>query len=314
MEPEARYSLVGAVVLALVAALAAGVMWLAASGNQRDLRSYQVYFMKQSLEGLDVRSDVRMKGIRVGEVKSLGFARGRAGTVEVVLGVDPTAPVLQSTRAVVDRNIITGLASIRLVNLDDHSPPLAPIGDHGVAVIAEGSSQFQQFSETVGELAQRADVTLARLNDTLSPANVAAISETLENVRVTTRESAGTLRRIDANLAKAGAAADALRETAMGAGRDFHDLAVRYESLGDSAGRSVLQMSASVDQLTSNLGALSRDAHGFLFDTGLELNATTQELRRSTRKLGDAAQALGDPRAVLLGPRPSSLGPGEEPR
>jgi phospholipid/cholesterol/gamma-HCH transport system substrate-binding protein len=313
MEPEARYPLVGAVVLALVAALAAGVVWLAASGNQRDMRPYRVYFAKQSLEGLDVRSDVRMKGIRVGEVKSLAFARDHAGTVEVMLGVEPTAPVLQSTRAVVDRNIITGLASIRLVSLDDHSPALTPTGD-GAAVIAEGSSQFQQFSETVGELAQRADVTLARINDTLSRENVAAISETLENVRVATRESTGTLRRIDANLAKAGAAADALRQTAAGAGRDFHDLAVRYESLGDSADRSVLQMSASVDQLTSSFTALSRDAHEFLFDTGLELHATAQELQRSGSAIGDAAQALSDPRAALLGPRPSSLGPGEERR
>src|ERR1700760_904757 len=104
MEPEARYSLVGAVVLALVAALAAGVVWLAASGNQRDMRPYHVHFVKQSLEGLDVRSDVRMKGIRVGEVKSLAFARNHPGMVEVVLGVEPSAPVLKSTRAVVDRN------------------------------------------------------------------------------------------------------------------------------------------------------------------------------------------------------------------
>jgi phospholipid/cholesterol/gamma-HCH transport system substrate-binding protein len=260
MEPEARYSLVGAVVLALGAALAAGVVWLAASGNQHDMRPYHVYFAKQSLEGLDVRSDVRMKGIRVGEVKSLAFARGRAGTVEVVVAIEPTAPVLQSTRAVVDRNIVTGLASIRLVTLDDNSPALAPTGDDGVAVIAEGSSQFQQFSETVGELARRADVTLTRINETLSQKNVAAISDS-SLPRVATRESTGTLRHIDANLAKAGAAADALRETAAGAGRDFHELAVRYESLGDTTGRSVLQMSASVDQLTSNFTALSRDAH-----------------------------------------------------
>jgi phospholipid/cholesterol/gamma-HCH transport system substrate-binding protein len=314
MEPEARYSLVGAVVLALVAALAAGVVWLAASGNQRDMRSYHVYFAKQSLEGLDVRSDVRMKGIRVGEVKSLAFARDHAGTVEVVVAVEPTAPVLQSTRAVVDRNIITGLASIRLVSLDDNSPPLTPTGDDGVAVIAEGSSQFQQFSETVGELARRADVTLARINETLSRENVAAISDTLTNLRLATRESTGTLQRIDATLAKAGAAADALRVTATGADRDFHELAVRYESLGDTTGRSVLQMSASVDQLTSDFTALTRDAHEFLFDTGLELHATAQELRRSGYAIGDAAHALSDPRTALLGPRPSSLGPGEERR
>jgi phospholipid/cholesterol/gamma-HCH transport system substrate-binding protein len=298
MEPEARYSLVGAVVLALGAALAAGVVWLAASGNQRDMRPYHVNFAKQSLEGLDVRSDVRMKGIRVGEVKSLAFSRDHAGTVEVVLAVEPTAPVLQSTRAVVDRNIVTGLASIRLVTLDDNSPALAPTGDDGVAVIAEGSSQFQQFSETVGELARRADVTLTRINETLSRENVAAISETLENVRVATREST-TRCAASTRTCQGRCRRRRLRETATGAGRDFHDLAVRYESLGDSADRSVLQMSASVDQLTSNVTALSRDAHEFLFDTGLELHATAQELRRPAARSAMRARAER-PRAALL--------------
>ena len=311
MEPEARYSLVGTVVLMLLAALAAGIVWLAASGNQRDTRPFRVYFAKQSLEGLDVRSDVRMKGIRVGEVTSLSFSRDRAGTVEVGLAVDPTAPVLQSTRAVVDRNIITGLATIRLVSLDPASPPLAPTAGQRVAVIAEGSSQFQQFSETVGELARRADSTLGRINEMLSPQNIAAIGETLENLRLVTRESTATLGRIDASLAKAGHAADALRETASGAGQDFHRLALRYESLGDTASQSVVRMSASVDDLATGVTTLTRDAQAVLFDTGVELHATTQELRRSSREIGEAAHALSDPRATLLGPRPWSLGPGE---
>ena len=97
MEPDARYSLVGTAVLVLLAALAAGVVWLAAAGNNRDTRLFRVHFVKQSLEGLDVRSDVRMKGIRVGDVKSLSFSRQSTGTVEVTLAVDPRAPVLQST-------------------------------------------------------------------------------------------------------------------------------------------------------------------------------------------------------------------------
>ncbi|HUP07991.1 MAG TPA: MlaD family protein [Caldimonas sp.] len=314
MEPDARYSLVGTAVLVLIAVLAAGIVWLAASGNDRDSRVYDVRFVKQSLEGLAVRSDVRMKGIRVGEVKSLSFSRHSTGTVEATLAVDPRAPVLQSTRAVIDRNIITGLATVRLVNLDETSPPLAPTDDGHPAVIAEGSSQFQQFSETVSELARRADVTLERINETLSPQNIAAIGETIENVRVVTRDSTATLHRVDTTLAKVGAAADALRGSTTAAGEDFHRLALRYESLGEEASRSLAQASASVGQITADASALTHGAAAFLFDTSLELRTTAQEFRRSSRAIGDAAQALSDPRSALLGPRPTSLGPGEEPR
>ena len=314
MEPDARYSLVGTAVLVLLAALAAGIVWLAAAGNDSDTHLFRVHFVKQSLEGLDVRSDVRMKGIRVGDVKSLSFSRHSTGTVEVTLAVDPRAPVLQSTRAVIDRNIITGLATVRLVNLDEKSPPLTPADGEREAVIAEGSSQFQQFSETVSELARRADVTLGRINETLSPQTIAAIGETIENLRVASRESTATLRQVDESVAKAGAAADALRQTATGAGEDFHRLALRYDSLADTASQTLLQANASVGQLTGDVSVLTRSAQSFLFDTGLELHATAQELRRSSRAIGNAAPVLSDPRSALLGPRPSSLGPGEEPR
>ena len=314
MEPDARYSLVGTAVLVLLAALAAGIVWLAASGNNRDMRVYRVHFVKQSLEGLDVRSDVRMKGIRVGDVKSLSFSRHSNGTVEVLLAIDPRAPVLQSTRAVVDRNLITGLATVRLVNLDETSAPLAPAEGEHEAVIAEGSSQFQQFSETMSELAQRADTTLERINQTLSPQTIAAIGETVENLRVASRESTATLRQVDATLAKAGAAADALRQTTTTAGQDFHQLALRYDALADTANRSLVETSASVGRLTGDVSVLTRNAQTFLFDTGLELRATAQEVRRSSRAIGDAGPVLSDPRAALLGPRPSSLGPGEQTR
>jgi phospholipid/cholesterol/gamma-HCH transport system substrate-binding protein len=314
MEPDARYSLVGTAVLVLLAALAAGIVWLAAAGDDRDMRLFRVHFVKQSLEGLDVRSDVRMKGIRVGDVRTLSFSRRSTGTVEVTLAVDRRAPVLQSTRAVIDRNIITGLATVRLVNLDETSAPLAPAEGERAAVIAEGASQFQQFSDTVGELARRADVTLGRINEALSPQNVAAIGDTIQNLRVATRESTATLRRVDASLAKADAAADALLRTTTAAGDDFHRLALRYDSLADTADQSLLQMSASVGKLAGDVSALTRGAQAFLFDTGLELRATAQEFRRSSRSIDGAAQAMSDPRAALLGPRPSSLGPGEEPR
>ena len=53
------------------------------------MQRYTIYFERQSLEGLQVRSDVRMKGIRVGAVTGFSFSAQRPGTVEVVIGIDP---------------------------------------------------------------------------------------------------------------------------------------------------------------------------------------------------------------------------------
>jgi phospholipid/cholesterol/gamma-HCH transport system ATP-binding protein len=60
------------------------VTWLASASRGTDVQRYTIYFARQSLEGLQVRSDVRMKGIRVGAVTGFlvratatGHGRGR---------------------------------------------------------------------------------------------------------------------------------------------------------------------------------------------------------------------------------------------
>ena len=201
--------IVGTIVLVLVAALAAGITWLTATRTTSERMPYKVFFARQSLEGLEVRSDVRMKGIRVGSVRGFRFRTMLCGgRVRHRLGT----PVLQSTHAVVDRNFITGLATIRLLNLAEDSPPLVPPDNGDSAVIAEGSSQIQQFSENVNQLAQRADEALRRINSTLSDENVKALGETLDQLRVATREQRPPWARVERADVDREAPADAVRD------------------------------------------------------------------------------------------------------
>src|SRR5262249_28024636 len=155
-------------------------------------------FAHQSLEGLQLRSDVRMRGIRVGVVSGISFSQDRQGSVEVLVGLQPRTPVRESTRAVVDRNLITGLATIRLVNETESSPLLeVPRPGEDEPVIAEGSSQLQEFSDAVTRLAQKADDTMTRLNQTLSARNQAAITETLDQLRALTKSANALTTRLD---------------------------------------------------------------------------------------------------------------------
>ena len=92
MEPEAKYTLVGMAVVVLVALLVGALVWLRSTGGEGD-RMYKIYFSRHSLEGLQVRSDVKMLGIRVGSVTGFRISPRRPGTVEVLIRVDETAPV-----------------------------------------------------------------------------------------------------------------------------------------------------------------------------------------------------------------------------
>jgi phospholipid/cholesterol/gamma-HCH transport system substrate-binding protein len=312
VEPEAKYTLVGASVIALLALLTTAVVWLVASGQTEDIQNYTIYFARQSLEGLEVRSDVRMKGIRVGAVTGFSFSTNRAGTVEVDIGISPKAPVRQSTRAVVDRNLVTGVASIRLLNVDETSPTIArnTAGEPN-PVIAEGASQLQQFSDTANELAQRADETLRKINETLSTQNQAAISESLNNLRTATRKADGVMTRLDKTLVSFGSAADQLRSSTRGLGADTHRLADRYDGLGAEASAGIREMTGTVRQLSTEVSRLSVRTENLLINSDVELKSTSQQLRNAADSFGTASRRFSDPRAAIFGPADENLGPGE---
>jgi phospholipid/cholesterol/gamma-HCH transport system substrate-binding protein len=315
MEPEAKYTLVGTVVLVLLALIGAAVVWLRSTGAELDDRRYKIYFERQSLEGLQVRSEVKMRGIRVGTVSGFRISAWRPGAVEVFIRVDGTTPVRQSTQAVVERHLVTGIASILLVNISEDSPLLtqAPEGEV-YPLIAEGESQIQQVSESINQLAQRASETMQRINVALSPENQRALTEVLENLRRISANAERSLAGLERTLAAVGGAADEVRAVGRGAGEDARKLAARYDKLGEESTVAVREVAASIRQMSADMTRISQRVDALLASGDVELRVTAQELRATADSLGAVARRLGDPRSILFGPPEGSLGPGEGAR
>lgn len=312
MEPEAKYTLVGTVVLILIALIAGAVVWLRSTGEQIDDRSYKLYFERQSLEGLQPRSEVRMKGIRIGSVTGFRISTWRPGAVEVLVRVDGSAPVRQSTRAVVERHLVTGIASILLINLTEDSPPLTQVPQGELyPVIAEGESQIQQVSESLQELAQRATETMQRVSTALSPENQRALTALLENLNRLAYNADRGLAGLDRTLASVGAAAEEMRALSRGLGDDASRLAARYDKLGDETTVAAREAAAAMRQVSADVARISQRVDALLASGDVELRVTAQELRATADSLGAVARRLNDPRTVLWGPPEGGLGPGE---
>ena len=312
MEPEARYTLVGTAVLILVALVVAAVLWLRSSGGGGADRQYKIYFVNQSLEGLEVRSDVRMRGIRVGSVTGFTFSSRRRGAVEVFIRVDSAAPVRQSTEAIVDRNLITGLANIRLVNPSELSPLLtATPEDESYPVIAEGESAYEQISESVNQLAQRTDETMQRISATLSTENQAALSEVLKNLRTMTRDADKAVLAAADAAGEVRGAGEEMRKLAASVAEDARTLTARYDALGMQASTSVTDIAGEVKAMRQDVARLAERADRLLASGDVELRSTAQALRNAADALAAAGGRLRDPGQVLYGPPQGALGPGE---
>jgi phospholipid/cholesterol/gamma-HCH transport system substrate-binding protein len=315
MEPEAKYTIVGAAALILVALLAAAVVWLRSSGEGANASRYKIYFERHSLEGLEPRSYVTMQGMKVGSVTGFRFSSSRKGAVEVFISLDPATPVRASTSATTERHLVTGLATVRLANATEDSPLLVetPEGEP-FPVIKEGGSPMQEMSETITQLAQRADDTMRRLNATLTPENIVAFTEILDNLRKVSRHADAMLAKADATFASVGGAAEEVRALAVAIKGDAGSLTKKYETLGADATASMGEIREAVRKMGADVDRLSKRADALLASGDEDLRDTARAVRSAADALGAAAGRLRDPRQAIYGPPEGGLGPGEKTR
>ena len=267
MEPEARFTAIGAILLLLLAAAAAATVWLTRSGPRSDFRYYTIYFERQSLHGLQLGGDVEMRGVQVGRVERFSIARDNIKRVQVTIRVNARTPVGTNTVAVVSRKILTSVARIDLVTTGDPGPELAqaPAGER-YPVIAEGQSEFEQIADVVNRVAVTGTRVLESVDELLNEENRAALVETLASVR----SMADSVR-------KTAAAAEKTATQASATLRDFSRAAAALERASD----------ASVNELRA---------------TAQEARSSAEVIARTAERLDDPRAVIFGPNPAQLGP------------
>ncbi len=326
MEAEARYTWVGAAVLALLAALVGALLWLKGTGNESGYLRYTIHFERQALDGLEVGGEVTLRGIRVGRVVDYALADDKLNRVRVEVRLDRRAPVRTNTVAVVSRNYVTGIASIALVTREPPGPPLEQVPEGEVhPVIAEGRSEIDDVASRVGKVGDMASFALSNINQLLSTENRETAMATVRSLRDLATGLNERLAALDTTLRSLNAAADRVDGAAARLGQAGERAAVVAERAGarvdltlTEADRTLVEARRAVERIASAGQTVQEQvvAAAQRLDTsasGLDhqLEAAIAELRLSTETATRALDRLRDPRAALLGPSPAQLGPGE---
>ncbi|HVO89129.1 MAG TPA: MlaD family protein [Casimicrobiaceae bacterium] len=315
MEREARYTLVGAVVVVMLTICTALFIWLRSTGEGSGDHRYKIYFERQSLQGIQRRGDVTMRGVKVGSISNFRFSATRPAAVEVFIAVDANTPVRQSTTAVVERNILTGLASLQLVNGTEDSPLLTQVpSGEPCPVVGEGQSPLQHLSQSIDQLAAHADETMQNLNSVLSPANRAALTDILADVRVASHHVDQTLAKADGAMVSFARASDEVRGLAASLTADAHTLTARYDTLGAEATTTMSEARDAVRRIADDADQLTLRADTLLVNGSDEVRDTARSLRSAADSVGTTAGRLRNPRQIIFGPSADALGPGEGSR
>jgi len=313
METEGRYTLVGTLVLAVIALMTLAIMWLAGAADQIAYQTYSLYFKKQSLDGLAVGSPVKMRGIKVGVVDGYRFAKGGDEAVSVTARIDEGVPVHVGAEAYIKRNLVTGIASVEINNGPSNSPLLikAPQGER-YPVIAEGSSDIDKVATAVTRLAENGAQVVERMNTLLSDENQRAISQTLANLNELSGHLAANKQGLEAAVQGIRDASDEFRF----AGASISQAATRAEGsivgVGQNAEAALKEATVAMGKLQGDASLISERIQQ-LTETGtLELTNISRDVRTSAETLNTAGQRLSNPREILFGPGQQRLGPGEK--
>jgi phospholipid/cholesterol/gamma-HCH transport system substrate-binding protein len=262
MEIRASYLLVGAVVLALLAALAAFSVWLVQADVDRQVALYEIAH-EGSVAGLPVGGQVLYRGIPVGRVAAIRINPDNVEQVLVEVEIEQSTPIKADTIATLESQGITGIAYVQLDGGTQDSPVLAAEGD-ALPRIPSRPSALERVFKSTPELLGEALVVADRLSNLLDDDNLQAVGATLGSLETFTGTLAARSGSIDEFLGGAGTAAG------------------RIETV-----------SADLELLTAELRQMVGKADQKLDGVGGDLVDTLSELRIASASLGGAADQLG---------------------
>ena len=294
METRSNHILVGGVVLAIIVATLAFIIWLSqVSGEER--KEYDIFF-KQAVDGLARGSAVTFSGVPVGQVESINLEPSSPEFIRVRIGVRENTPVLQGTTATIQGVGFTGVSQIQLDPPPQGAPPITQEGPYGVPVIPTKPGALGQLLNSAPELLERVSTLTERLTEVLSDRNQASIAAILENVQDISRSLADRSPEIAATLAETRVT---LRQAGIAA-EQIGRLAGTTDQLLNEQGRPLVtdlrQTIQAAEQSMKNLDAVLNDARPgvqafskqTLPEVGLlirDLRATSAALRAVTEKV-----------------------------
>jgi phospholipid/cholesterol/gamma-HCH transport system substrate-binding protein len=283
VESEAKYVFIGTAVIALaLIAFGIGIWWSDNKQGEKASR-YAIYFRQQSLAGVQVGSPVTMRGIKVGQVESFEILPSLEQGIRVVINARDNTPVLVSTKAVIERNLLTGLALIELkTEKGEESAARLDAREPGEAypIIREGTTPWSKVADSTVDILENFDRTLHEAREFLTPENREHVSRILAN-------------------------AEEFTETLNAKSKQFKDFS------GDIAGvlDELKKLAESAIQLVKTV---ERSMNQLVLTARVRAGQTAQSLDSVSEQVGRAADGLRDPQRLIFGPNEKQFCPGEK--
>jgi phospholipid/cholesterol/gamma-HCH transport system substrate-binding protein len=211
METKANYALVGFFTVLVMAAAFGFVYWMSQYGRGGEMAQL-VIRIPGSANGLSMGSPVRFNGIPVGSVRNLAIDADDPRFSVALTEVSTSAPVKQSTTAVLEVQGLTGAAYIELGggNAEDPNILKKAFESETPAVLEAEQSSVTNILSTADKILKRADTAITDIQGFVADAR-GPLTTTIRNAEQFSGSLARNGEKIDEFLQSVGGLSDTFR-------------------------------------------------------------------------------------------------------
>lgn len=320
MESRARYALIGLFTLAALAGLLGFGLWFGSGGSTTsDIR----ILFDGKVSGLSRGSGVLFNGLRIGEVREVGFDPENPSRIYAVVRINRSAPVRRDTIARLEGQGLAGIVAVQLRGGEPNAPELVvQKGQALPTIMAEPSPDIFEQARTIGKNVNDA---LDAIDDAVKT-NQASVGETVKRVEQFSAMLADSAEPLDQSMKRAGEFANYLAPIPGKVGQFADDatalirsydrayvtgLIDRSASLSGAVAAATDDVRTTVTALSSSSAKLDRaadNAEGALkavqafFDSAIGKDGRTifTEVSEVARSMRDIAQSLDKRSAEIV--------------
>lgn len=267
METKANYALVGFFTVLVMAAAFGFVYWMSQYGRGGEMAQL-VIRIPGSANGLSVGSPVRFNGIPVGSVRSLAIDKDDPRFSVAMTEVSTSAPVKQSTSAVLEVQGLTGAAYIELSggNAGDPNILRQAIDTESAAILDAEQSSVTNILSTADKILKRADEAITDIQGFVADAR-GPLTKTIQNAE-----------QFSDSLARNGENIDEFLKSVGGLSDTFKNLSSRLDSTLASVDSLIKAVDPKkVEDFVSNVDKVSKD----IADASGDVKTTVEGFRKA---------------------------------
>ncbi|KFL33431.1 MULTISPECIES: MlaD family protein [unclassified Sulfurospirillum] len=282
MENRFSYILVGAFVFVLLIGGVLSILWLGHYSDEGTFKFYKVA-TKESVSGLNEKAPVKLRGVQIGEVRTITINPKNAEEVLVTIRVQDDAPIKEDTYAVIEAQGITGLSFIQLQGGANEAKELKTSGKvEEYGIIYSRPSTFSRLDKTITSLSTKAEMIFERAERIMSEKNVKNLEIIIENSAKIAESTSKTMANIEAHNKEI----NQLLTEATAAVKAVKDMSYSFSTAVDTTGVSMMNnVSKASQSITNVMGGLNQKLEKGSFDVDILFRENLMPLHQTLQEL-----------------------------